>query len=154
MSDAPGTIRHDLPPLRVLLAEDEEFSLKIERSVLVQLGVRTIYPAKDGEEALEALKREADAIDVVISDIYMPKLDGMGLLRLVRQVRRDMPFVLVTSEASGDTVRTALAAGVDGYIVKPFSPARVSKAVLSAIDRRRPGVLDAWRRSTNAAVLR
>lgn len=147
--DGYGFAKADLPPITVLLAEDEEFSMKLEKSVLGQLGIKDIITAYDGEDARIILEQEVVNIDLVISDLYMPKMDGIELLRVVREKRPELPFLLLTSETSSDAVRTAQELGVDGYIIKPFSPAKVDKTISAILARRRPELADVWLRSAD-----
>ena len=90
------------------------------------MGFQIIVEAQDGQEGLQVLdKRLADGepIQLVISDWNMPKLKGLELLKKVRASAefKELPFVLLTSEAEREQVTEAVLSGVSQYIVKPFS---------------------------------
>jgi two-component system, chemotaxis family, chemotaxis protein CheY len=112
----------------------------VERSVLIvddcpamQVVIRRIlgisgfemsecYLAGDGDQALAVLARHR--VDLIISDVNMPRLDGEGLLRHLAgdEKLRHVPVVMVTSDATKSRARRLLSMGAKGYIVKPFQP--------------------------------
>lgn len=108
--------------------------------------------AKDGLDALEAISR--DAPELVISDLMMPRLDGMGLLAELRANRetRDIPFLAVSARAGEEAVIEGLNAGADDYLVKPFSRRELFARADSAIrmsrvrQRGKEAVEDEYRR--------
>lgn len=116
---------------RVLLAEDTLTTRALERSILESAGYEVLV-AVDGAEAWDLLqKHEAD---VVVSDVNMPRMDGLALCQAVRASSRfrELPFVLVTSLATEEDRRRGVEAGADAYIVKSdFEQA----ALLDAIER-------------------
>lgn len=107
--------------LNVLIVDDYETMLKIERSLLRQIGFAHIDDASDGGRALQMLKSKA--YDLVISDWNMHPMTGIEFLRAVRSdpQLRAVPFIMVTAESKTDNVVEAKKAGVSNYIVKPFS---------------------------------
>ncbi|MBF0333408.1 MAG: response regulator [Alphaproteobacteria bacterium] len=121
--------------LRVLLAEDEKFALGIEKLVLKQLGIGLVTVAMDGGEALKLLDGAAD-FDLVISDWNMPFITGIELLRILRQKRSDVPFIMVTGNTAVAQVKEALGQGVDAYLVKPFSPDQMKQKIISVLGKR------------------
>ena len=76
--------------------------------------------AQDGVEALAALEVNRN-VDLVVSDINMPRMDGLELLQQIRTVDPDVPFLMITGTADIASVGEAKAAGVTAYIKKPFS---------------------------------
>jgi signal transduction histidine kinase/DNA-binding response OmpR family regulator len=94
----------------------------------------------DGEAALEAIRRQRP--DLLITDIMMPRLDGFGLIRAIREdpALRDLPVIVLSARAGEDASVEGLAAGADDYLVKPFSAreliARVDGALAMASVRR------------------
>jgi len=102
---------------RILVVDDSITTRTLEKSILetAGYGVRT---ARDGVEALELLEQEID--DAVISDVNMPRMDGIALVREMRrrEALRDMPVVLVTSLGSEKDRRAGLESGANAYIVK------------------------------------
>ena len=102
---------------RVLVVDDSITTRTLERHILERAGY-LVELARDGVEALAALR--AGSYDLVVTDLEMPNLDGIGLVRQMRTLEPLMaiPTILVTSVAADETRRRALAAGVNAYIVK------------------------------------
>ena len=114
------------PEIRILVIDDMPSIRDLVKNQLKTMGFKTIYEAEDGEAGLEALHRHLKAgepIELVISDWNMPKLKGLELLKKVRSSTefKDLPFVLLTSEAEREQVTEAVLSGVSQYVVKPFS---------------------------------
>ena len=114
----------------VLLVDDSESARGLMRRTLEQsdLGVQ-IVEAQNGAEALP-LALSGD-VDVVISDIVMPSLDGIGLLRGIR-AQRDadaLPVILVTSQGDYETKEASFCAGASDYLTRPFAPAELVSRV-------------------------
>jgi CheY-like chemotaxis protein len=111
----------------------------VSRSLKLVFGSAEIFMAENGKEALRVLK-EKD-IDIIISDWNMPQMDGEELLFEVRNnpKLKELPFVLMTSNANRDFIITAIQLGVTQYIVKPFSPGELERKVRSSLNvlRRR-----------------
>ncbi len=76
------------------------------------------FKAKDGEEALSRLRNES--FDLVITDLRMPNLGGMDLLKSIKEENPSLPVVVITAFGKSDTERDVLAARADGYLAKPF----------------------------------
>lgn len=106
--------------MKVLLVDDSGTMRTIQKRCLEKLGVEHIVEAADGVAALEAFR--ADTFDVVLSDWNMPRMDGLTLLKEIRQLNPTVPVVMVTTEAERTRVVTAIQAGVSDYLVKPFTP--------------------------------
>jgi signal transduction histidine kinase len=100
----------------------------------------SLLTASNGEEALRILAGEA-AVDLVLSDVMMPVLDGFGLLRAIREDprRREVPVILLSARAGEEATVEGLEFGADDYLVKPFSPPELMARVAShlRIDRER-----------------
>jgi two-component system chemotaxis response regulator CheY len=112
---------------------------RIVKNLLKQLGFENIDEAEDGAQALGKLK--AGGYGLVVSDWNMPVMEGIDLLKHVREdeALKTMPFLMVTAEAEKDKVITAIKAGVDNYVVKPFT-AEVLKEKLEKIADKRPSL--------------
>ncbi len=80
----------------------------------------TVIAAGDGEEALAKFNQQRP--DIVISDVFMPKMDGFELCRQIRKIDSTIPIVMLTSMNDVKDRISGLDAGADDYIVKPFSP--------------------------------
>lgn len=122
--------------LRVLVVDDFPTMRRIVKNLLKQLGFDNIDEAEDGLMALQKLK--TGGYGLVVSDWNMPNMEGIDLIRKIRQdpVLKDTPFLMVTAEAEKEKVIEAIKAGVDNYIVKPFT-AEVLKEKLEKISDKR-----------------
>lgn len=107
--------------IKVLVVDDFATMRKVVRNLLKQVGYEDIVEAEDGVMALKALKSQK--IDVIVSDWNMPNMSGLELLKAVRADAElgKTPFLMVTAEALQDNVVAAVKAGVNNYIVKPFT---------------------------------
>ena len=111
---------------RILVIDDMPSIRDLVKSQLKSMGFQSIVEAQDGQEGLQILDKrlmDSEPIQLVISDWNMPKLKGLELLKKVRASAefKDLPFVLLTSEAEREQVTEAVLSGVSQYIVKPFS---------------------------------
>src|SRR5271157_3596498 len=124
----------------ILVVDDSAAIRKILQRVLRQTGmsIRTIYEAGDGEQALEVLKTQKIAL--VLSDINMPKMDGLQLLASVRtSVQwRDIPVVMITTEGGETKVGEAVRLGAAGYVRKPFTADQIKEKLAGILDPAAP----------------
>lgn len=124
----------------VLVVDDSAAIRKILQRVLRQTGVpiRTIYEAGDGQEALEVLK--AQKIDLVLTDINMPKMDGLQLLASVRASAqwRGIPVVMITTEGGEAKVGEAVKLGAAGYVRKPFTADQIKEKLAGILEPALP----------------
>ena len=100
----------------VLVAEDDSKLRQLFCTVLERNGYRAL-PAKDGEEALDILDKEH--IDLIISDIMMPKVDGYELTQMLRDANYHIPILMVTAKEQFEDKQRGFLAGTDDYMVKP-----------------------------------
>ena len=107
--------------LKVLVVDDQSSMRAVTRMALEKIGVRLIHEAENGQLALQ--KAVGQPLDLIISDFNMPEMDGLGLLRAVRghPAVRKLPFILITGRGDRELVVTAAKAGVNNYLVKPFT---------------------------------
>jgi len=105
----------------VLVVDDFPTMRKIIMNLLKQLGFKRIKEADNGEHALSIIK--AGSVDFVITDWNMPKMNGIDLLKSIRADSglKSMPVLMVTAEADKSSIVQAIQAGVNNYIVKPFT---------------------------------
>ncbi|HNQ92006.1 MAG TPA: response regulator [Alphaproteobacteria bacterium] len=126
--------------LRVLVVDDQQEVRSMLRSMLTELGITQIFEASDGKEAMVFTDSAMDMIDVVICDWNMPKMSGIELLRQMRSVFPNVPFLMVTGRSDIESVSQAKANGVTAYIRKPFSPAHLEiklRVIKSKMDAQR-----------------
>lgn len=109
-----------VPALRLLLVDDIKMNLSVLKSMLKRLGVVQVATAGDGEEAMELLQRDPTAFDAVLTDMWMPRCDGTGLLKKIRAFAptAKLPVYAVTAdvECSGGA-----GAQFDGVLLKPLT---------------------------------
>ncbi|WP_247894186.1 response regulator [Azospirillum sp. B510] len=129
----------DLAAQRVLVVDDEAGPRAFVTSVLRELGIGTVDGAVDGQEALERLQADVSAYDLIICDWMMPRLSGLDLLKRVRGLSGDLPFLMVTALATLEAVRKALAHQVSGYIAKPFTPEQLEEKILLVLAQKDGG---------------
>lgn len=114
--------------LRVLIVDDSAAMRAVVRKTLVAAGfsLDQCYQAANGREALEVL--EKNEVDVVLSDLHMPEMNGLELLRTLHDTGR-VPkcFILVTTEGRKERLKEALSLGARGYVLKPFQPEGLRK---------------------------
>lgn len=117
---------------RFLIVDDISTMRSAVKMLLMQLGAQTIHQASSGQEALKILARER--IDVVLSDWNMPAMSGIELLDKMRgeSSLAGIPFIMITAEASRDQIQRAIAAGVSGILVKPFTAASLATRAMRA----------------------
>ena len=109
--------------LKLLVVDDSSTMRRIIKNTLQRLGFNDVLEAEHGLEAWQIMERTPD-INVLITDWNMPEMNGLDLVRKVRAEKRyeSMPIIMVTTEGGKAEVITALKAGVNNYIVKPFTP--------------------------------
>lgn len=111
----------------VLIVDDSSTMRKIVTRSLRQAGldVSDVFEAADGEEALKFL--ESNRVDIILSDINMPNMDGIEFLRqkATRPAIKSIPVVMITTEAGADILAEAKQLGAGGAIKKPFTPEQV-----------------------------
>jgi two-component system, chemotaxis family, chemotaxis protein CheY len=124
--------------MKVLIVDDFATMRKIVRNILKQIGFEDISEAEDGNAALQVLKN--DTIGLVVTDWNMPNMTGLDLLRNIRQDPKlgQTPVLMVTAEGLKENVLEAVKAGVNNYVVKPFT-AEVLQEKIEAIFRKQAG---------------
>lgn len=115
----------------VLLVDDSSTMRKIIGRSLRQAGIDfdNIYEAGDGIEALEVLENES--VDIVLSDINMPNMDGISFLRekSTRDAIKDIPVLMISTETGEDIIGEAKSLGAVGALKKPFTPDKVNEVL-------------------------
>ncbi len=124
---------------RVLVVDDHHLTREMVRAILGGMGFSNFALAENGLVAFKILQ-EALRIDLIVCDWNMPHSSGLELLKRVRgDVRlRNIPFLMLTAEAYRDSVEAAIAAGVSGYVVKPFTASTLSEKVLELMATAAP----------------
>lgn len=109
--------------MKLLVVDDSSTMRRIIKNTLQRLGYEDILEAENGIEAWQLLDTTED-IKILITDWNMPEMNGLDLVKKVRADSRygEIPIIMVTTEGGKAEVITALKAGVNNYIVKPFTP--------------------------------
>ncbi len=113
---------------RVMTVDDSATVRQVLHMTLEGAGYEVVQ-AVDGEDALGKLSKES--FDMLVTDLNMPKLDGIGLIKVVRQNpgNRFMPIIMLTTESQPEKKQEGKAAGASGWIVKPFKPEQLLAVV-------------------------
>jgi len=122
--------------IRALIVDDSSVMRKIVERSLRQAGLDllVVHEAGSGTEGLDLLK--SNQVDLILSDINMPSMDGLEFLRQIRaqNLAPGVPVVMITTESSEEHVRQAILAGAQGYIRKPFTAEQVKERVLPLLN--------------------
>ena len=129
-AEGPG-----MSEIRTLIVDDSSVMRKIVERTLRQAGLdpMIVHEAGSGTEGLNVLK--AEKVDLILSDINMPSMDGLEFLRQIRDqnLAPGVPVVMITTESSEEHVKQAIQAGARGYIRKPFTAEQVKERVLPLV---------------------
>ncbi|RDU71747.1 chemotaxis response regulator CheY [Helicobacter brantae] len=109
--------------MKLLVVDDSSTMRRIIKNTLQRLGYEDIFEAENGVEAWDILDKNSD-MGVLITDWNMPEMNGLELVKKTRADSRftDIPIIMITTEGGKVEVITAIKAGVNNYIVKPFTP--------------------------------
>lgn len=125
---------------KVLVVDDEHYMRKVVRTLLMSIGIRTVYEAPDGPAGLELIRTMAP--DVVIVDWQMPGLDGAGFVRMIRSPDTfpfpDLPIIMLTGHGERSRVVEAIQIGVNEFLLKPVSSKALQGRLLSVLTKPRP----------------
>ncbi len=118
--------------LNVLIVDDSSVMRKIVDRSLRQAGLdlKEVFEATNGMEALARLQQTR--VDLILSDINMPAMDGLELVRQIQGVEnaKGVPVVMITTEAGEARVIQAITNGAKGYICKPFTPDQIKERII------------------------
>jgi two-component system chemotaxis response regulator CheY len=121
--------------IRALIVDDSSVMRKIVERTLRQAGLDSlvVHEAGIGTEGLDVLRTET--VDLILSDINMPSMDGLEFLRQIRaqNLAPGVPVVMITTESSEEHVKQAIQSGAQGYIRKPFTSEQVKERVLPLV---------------------
>ena len=124
----------------ILVVDDSAAIRKILQRVLRQTGmlIGVIHEAGDGQEALEKLKN--GKVGLILSDINMPKMDGLQLLAALRESTewRNVPVIMITTEGGETKVAEAVRRGASGYVRKPFTADQIKEKLSGILEAALP----------------
>lgn len=122
------------PEARILVVDDEPEVAETIRDLLVFSGF-DVEVAKNGKQAIDLFKSTRH-FDLIITDMKMPGIDGLELLRMVRQSQRDLPVIILTGHGTFENAIQSLEEGAIDYVLKPFNTEKLVRAVRRALLRR------------------
>ena len=121
--------------MKVLLVDDSRTMRNIQKKVLETMGGFEFTEAGDGIEALSAIAATPGGFNLIIIDWNMPNMDGITLVKKVREKDKTTPLMMATTEAEKQRVIDAIKAGVNNYVVKPFTPEALSEKVKQTLEK-------------------
>ncbi len=121
--------------MKILVVDDFSTMRRIVKNLLRDLGFTNTVEADDGKSALPIL--EAGGIDFLVTDWNMPGMTGIDLLKAVRANPKlvSLPVLMVTAEAKREQIVMAAQAGVNGYVIKPFTAATLKEKIEKVFER-------------------
>ena len=121
--------------MKILIVDDFSTMRRIVKNLLRDLGFNNTSEADDGQTALPMLK--SGGFDFLVTDWNMPGMDGLTLLKEVRADENlcEMPVLMVTAEAKREQIVVAAEAGVNGYVVKPFTAITLKEKINKIFER-------------------
>jgi two-component system chemotaxis response regulator CheY len=119
--------------MKILLVDDSRTIRNVQKGVLAQLGYTDIEEACDGLDALT--KVGSVNPDLMLVDWNMPNMDGLTFVKKYRASGGKAPIMMVTTESEKVRVIEAIKAGVNNYLIKPFSPELLSQRIKETLDR-------------------
>ncbi len=118
----------------IITVDDSSTMRRIIKNTLQKLGFETILEAGNGVEALEVMSK--NKVDMIVTDWNMPEMDGLTFVKAVRakDEYKDLPILMIPTEAAKEDILTALRSGVNNYVVKPFTPETLQEKVFKLLD--------------------
>ncbi|MGH8807558.1 MAG: response regulator transcription factor [Noviherbaspirillum sp.] len=121
--------------LTVVIADDDNTTCRVLRLLLREHGHQVVGEAHDGEKAVELC--ETYKPDIAFLDIEMPRLNGHEAAKKIRESNPDIGVIIVSAMSTLSNVRSAVQAGVNGFVVKPFNAVKVVEAIDNCVKQKR-----------------
>jgi two-component system chemotaxis response regulator CheY len=120
--------------MRILAIDDSKATREFMKSAIDVLGFEFLEAA-NGKEGLEVLEKEKGRVDLILLDWYMPIMDGMEILQLLKSTDqfKDIPITMVTTETNLSKVKQAVEKGATNYLMKPFSQEELVGKIIEAL---------------------
>jgi len=119
--------------MKIMLVDDSRTIRNIQKKILIEIGYTDIQEAGDGVEALNLYKESKP--DLMLVDWNMPNMNGLTLIQTIRQMDKAIPLIMCTTEAEKSRVLEAVKAGVNNYVVKPFTAETLSEKINQTLDK-------------------
>jgi diguanylate cyclase (GGDEF)-like protein len=121
-----------LKEITVLYAEDEESLRSITTNILGNF-VKKLIVAEDGQQGLEFFKKNSDEIDMVITDINMPNMNGLDMAKEIKVINANMPVILTTAFSNTEYLLKAIDLGIDKYVLKPVDIKKLIEVISKSL---------------------
>lgn len=136
----------------ILVVDDDPVQRRLLKNAVERYG-HAAHVAENGRVALEFLKRNRRQFNVIVLDLMMPELDGLGFLQAAAEIGLDIPVIVQTGQGGIETVVQAMRAGAFDFVVKPVSPERIAASIANALKvDYRDSKVKAVRKTKGAAV--
>ena len=122
--------------MKILMVDDSRTMRNIQKNVLKVLDNPVCTEAGDGLEALTCLAAQPEGFDLLLVDWNMPHMDGLTLVKRIREKDKLTPIIMVTTEAEKGRIIEAIRAGVNNYVIKPFTPDALLDRVRQTLAKR------------------
>lgn len=122
-----------LNDISILYVEDEDDVRDFTSKLLTSL-LKKVYVASNGEEGLEVYKENKDNIDLIISDINMPKMDGLTMCEKIKEINIDIPLVITSAHNDTSFLKRAIEVGVSTYALKPIDLYQLIESISKAME--------------------
>jgi two-component system chemotaxis response regulator CheY len=141
MEQAPAkSLQQTIEAMKVLVVDDEQYMRKVVRTMLLAIGVKTVYEAEDGNSGLDAIRRHMP--DLVIVDWEMPVIDGAQFVRMVRSPDEfpypEVPIIMLSGHGDRWRVVEAANLGAHEYLLKPVSTRALHERIAAILTVPRP----------------
>ncbi len=119
--------------ITILYAEDESLIQESLTETLTLFGINVIC-AKNGQEGLSAFKSSKEKIDLILTDIKMPKLDGLGMIQKIRELDNYIPIIITTAHQETSFLMQSIDLGISAYVLKPIDIYKLEGTLIKAIE--------------------
>ena len=115
--------------MAIMLVDDSDVVRSVVKKALALYGYNETIEAADGLLALEALKSSAKKVELFVLDVNMPRMDGITLVGRLRELNKDVPIIMLTTETDKAKMIQAKNLGATGWIIKPFETEKFIKVI-------------------------
>lgn len=122
-----------LKTISVLYVEDENDVRNFTSKLLSSL-LRKVYVAQDGQEGLTLFKEHKDSIDLIVTDINMPKMDGLTMCSFIKEINSEIPLVITSAHNDTNFLKKAIEIGVNTYAMKPIDLYQLVESIIKAME--------------------
>lgn len=125
--------------IKLLLIDDDKSLVGMMKEYFSSnhAGIEVVYTAYDGKEGMKLVKDKQDDYDLIILDLVMPKLDGLGVLEKMNEEKINQKAIVLTSYNSPEMIRKISEYGVSYYLLKPFDLPELEKRILEVVDKEK-----------------